>query len=150
MLPNTPKKVHNTNKHCPLHKKLRTLRSVVPSEKSHWTKRKSLLKNNGICFRCCISTCHFARDCKTVLRCADCGSKRRGTAPHPGCAAMGLLSLSTVRKAPHETRIHHLRCRLSAQKRAVKATAASPALRSVWSKRVIQVSHRRLQKYAPS
>ncbi|KAM4051215.1 uncharacterized protein ACNLHF_021992 [Anomaloglossus baeobatrachus] len=30
--------------------------------------RKSFLKENGICYKCCLSTTHLARDCKRSLR----------------------------------------------------------------------------------
>lgn len=37
-----------------------------------------------VCFRCCVSTSHLARDCRTPLKCRECESERHSTAMHPG------------------------------------------------------------------
>lgn len=44
--------------------------------------RKRLLKEEGICFRCCNSK-HMARDCKVNLRCDICDNTEHCSALHP-------------------------------------------------------------------
>lgn len=44
--------------------------------------RKKLLKENGICFRCCDSKEHLARDCNVKLKCDMCQSDRHCGALH--------------------------------------------------------------------
>lgn len=46
----------------------------------------SFLKQNGICFKCCGSTYHGAKDCKIPVECTECGSERHIAALHPGPA----------------------------------------------------------------
>ncbi|XP_075530085.1 uncharacterized protein LOC142563417 [Dermacentor variabilis] len=82
--PSNAPKWHDTTKYCPLHRKPHPLRKCRTFREKPLDERKSLLKNYGICFRCCASTDHFARDCKTVLKCDDCGSERHATALHAG------------------------------------------------------------------
>ncbi|XP_069972597.1 uncharacterized protein [Penaeus vannamei] len=43
---------------------------------------KKLLKENRICFKCCISKNHLSRDCPEDITCKDCGSKYHCTAMH--------------------------------------------------------------------
>ncbi|XP_055999043.1 uncharacterized protein LOC130047684 [Ostrea edulis] len=44
--------------------------------------RKKLLKENGICFRCCDSKDHLARDCTVALKCDSCQSDSHCGALH--------------------------------------------------------------------
>ncbi|XP_062570928.1 uncharacterized protein LOC134232947 [Saccostrea cucullata] len=44
--------------------------------------RKKLLKENGICFRCCDSKEHLARDCNVKLKCDVCQSDKHCGALH--------------------------------------------------------------------
>lgn len=46
--------------------------------------RKAFLKENNICYRCCLSTSHFAKDCKISVKCTECDSTGHNTALHPG------------------------------------------------------------------
>ncbi len=49
-------------------------------------ERKSLLKQQGICFKCCSSLLHMARNCDQVIKCSECGSITHIAALHPGPA----------------------------------------------------------------
>ncbi|XP_048747853.2 uncharacterized protein LOC125660050 [Ostrea edulis] len=45
-------------------------------------ERRRLLKDSGVCFKCCASKDHRKRDCTTVIVCRDCGSHNHCTALH--------------------------------------------------------------------
>ncbi|KAL0148051.1 hypothetical protein M9458_056666, partial [Cirrhinus mrigala] len=44
------------------------------------------LKEQSVCYRCCSSTDHFAKDCTVEVQCKECGSDRHPSALHPGPA----------------------------------------------------------------
>ncbi len=46
-------------------------------------ERKSLLKKQGICFKCCSSLLHMAKNCDQVIKCSECGSVTNIAALHP-------------------------------------------------------------------
>lgn len=48
--------------------------------------RKRFLREKGVCFRCCASVSHQAKDCDAAIRCAQCGSERNVAALHFGPA----------------------------------------------------------------
>ena len=60
--------------------------SVGPLELSTWMIGKAYLRDNYICYRCCASTKHVAKDCKLSVKCRECGSERHVSALHPGPA----------------------------------------------------------------
>ncbi|KAJ8364812.1 hypothetical protein SKAU_G00136430 [Synaphobranchus kaupii] len=73
------------NKNCPLHsnkphplKKCRTFRHKSLDD------RKAFLREKGICFKCCSTTSHLAKDCKTNMKCSECDSTKHDAAMHPG------------------------------------------------------------------
>ncbi|KAL1254322.1 hypothetical protein QQF64_016551 [Cirrhinus molitorella] len=49
-------------------------------------ERKSLLKQQGICFKCCSSVLHMAKNCDQAIRCSECGNITHIAALHPGPA----------------------------------------------------------------
>ncbi len=49
-------------------------------------ERKSLLKQQGICFKCCSSIFHMAKNCDQDVKCSECGSVTHTAALHPGPA----------------------------------------------------------------
>lgn len=49
-------------------------------------ERKFLLKQQGICFKCCSSISHMAKDCDQAVKCSECGSVTHVAAFHPGLA----------------------------------------------------------------
>ncbi|KAJ8349307.1 hypothetical protein SKAU_G00244370 [Synaphobranchus kaupii] len=73
-------------KQCPIHYKPHPLTKCRVFRNKTIEECKAYLKDNGLCFRCCASVSHTARECKTVLRCRECESIRHSTAMHPGPA----------------------------------------------------------------
>ena len=49
-------------------------------------ERKTLLKENSVCFWCVSSTAQQANNCKAVIQCSECGSNRHISALHMGPA----------------------------------------------------------------
>lgn len=50
-------------------------------------ERKTLLKENNVCFKCLSSSSHIAKNCKLNVQCFECKSNRHNTALHPGPAS---------------------------------------------------------------
>lgn len=71
------------NKHCPLHKKPHPLKKCRGFREKNLNERKQLLKDYRICFRCCSSTEHLAKNCTAEIKCAECDSTAHATALHP-------------------------------------------------------------------
>ncbi|XP_078809202.1 uncharacterized protein LOC144994598 [Oryzias latipes] len=91
--PNKPITVHKTNvssasidlnKNCPLHDKPHPLKKCRTFRKKLIGDRIAFLKEKRICFKCCSSTSHLARDCKMSVKCSECGSVNHDVAMHPG------------------------------------------------------------------
>eukprot|EP00794_Sanderia_malayensis_P009707 gene9707-10693_t len=59
---------------------------IPPERKKSINERKQLLMKNRICFRCCSSTAHQAKDCKESVKCSSCNSNRHLLAMHIGPA----------------------------------------------------------------
>lgn len=77
----------DVDRQCPIHKKPHPLKRCRGFR--DWRtleERKAFLKESGICFRCCSSTNHMAKDCKRAIQCKECDSHRHVTALHPGPA----------------------------------------------------------------
>ncbi|XP_041429841.1 uncharacterized protein LOC121397295 [Xenopus laevis] len=72
------------NKECPLHKKPHSLLKCRAFREKTLEDRKQFLKDNNICFRCCTTTSHFARNCEVSVSCSECGSTEHNMALHPG------------------------------------------------------------------
>ncbi|XP_071226640.1 uncharacterized protein [Salvelinus alpinus] len=79
-------KIENPDHHCPIHNKPHPLKKCRGFRYKTLDERKSYLKENGICFRCCGSTQHRAKDCKVSIKCSECDSDRHLAALHPGPA----------------------------------------------------------------
>lgn len=79
-------KVENPDRNCPIHNKSHPLKKCRGFRYKTLDERKSYLKDNGICFRCCGSTQHRAKDCKVSIKCSECDSDRHLAALHPGPA----------------------------------------------------------------
>lgn len=67
---------------CPIHKTKHSLNDCRTFKSKSLEERKAFLKNNNLCFRCCMSTAHIARNCDKWIKCNDCGSSRHATAMH--------------------------------------------------------------------
>ncbi|XP_063762763.1 uncharacterized protein LOC134880024 [Eleginops maclovinus] len=76
----------NPKKECPIHKKPHPLPKCRAFRAKLLDERKALLKENGICFRCCSSTSHQAKDCKAIIQRSECNSDRHIAALHAGPA----------------------------------------------------------------
>ncbi len=71
---------------CPIHNKPHPLSKCREFRSRHIDDRKRYLKENDICFRCCLTTQHYAKDCKFSIKCKECNSEEHTTALHPGPA----------------------------------------------------------------
>lgn len=74
------------DKECPIHNRPHPLTKCRGFRGKHLDERKTYLKENSICFRCCASIKHIAKDCKTALKCKECESDQHTSAMHPGPA----------------------------------------------------------------
>ncbi len=90
---NKPISVHKTdvcaasddpNKICPLHNKPHPLKKCRTFKNKLLDDRKAFLKEKGICFKCCSSVSHLAKECKSSVKCSECGSTYHDAAMHPG------------------------------------------------------------------
>lgn len=71
---------------CPLHKKPHPLTKCRVFRAKPLEERKAFIKENGICFKCCASSAHLARQCEATVQCSECNSKSHNSALHPGPA----------------------------------------------------------------
>ncbi len=84
-----------SSKNCPIHMKRHPLRKCCGFRMKPLEVRKAYLKKNGICFRCCASSSHIARNCKTVVKCTECDREDHATALHPGLQLDSNTSVSS-------------------------------------------------------
>ncbi|XP_041429818.1 uncharacterized protein LOC121397278 [Xenopus laevis] len=71
---------------CPIHHKPHSLLKCRGFRAKPLEERKTFLKQNNICYRCCASTTHMAKDCSKMVSCIECNSDRHVSALHPGSA----------------------------------------------------------------
>ncbi|XP_026005436.1 uncharacterized protein LOC113010547 [Astatotilapia calliptera] len=76
----------DVDRQCPIHKKPHPLKRCRGFRAKTLDERKTFLRDSGVCFRCCSSTEHVAKDCKTIIHCKECNSDKHVTALHPGPA----------------------------------------------------------------
>ena len=69
-------------KMCPLHGTSHSLNECRTFKAKQFDERKRLIREHGICFKCCESSDHKARDCKVSQNCLECNSERHPTALH--------------------------------------------------------------------
>lgn len=74
----------DVDRQCPIHKKPHTLKRSRGFRAKTLEEHKAFLKESGICFRCCSSSDHVAKDCKMSIQCKECDSNRHVTALNPG------------------------------------------------------------------
>lgn len=82
----SPRQDENPGKSCPIHHKPHPLRKCRGFRAKTIDERKTFLRENRICYRCCASISHVAKDCKVPVKCTECDSGRHITAMHPGPA----------------------------------------------------------------
>lgn len=75
---------NDINKNCPLHNKPHPLKKCRTFRNKQLEDRKAFLKEKGICFKCCSSDTHLAKDCKFTVKCTECNSTSHESVMHPG------------------------------------------------------------------
>ncbi|XP_061756784.1 uncharacterized protein LOC133553044 [Nerophis ophidion] len=80
------KRVEDPDRVCPLHNKPHPLRKCHGFHNKSLEEQISCLKEKHICFKCCVLTRHFAKDCDRTVQSKECDSSRHPTALHPGPA----------------------------------------------------------------
>ncbi|XP_072891311.1 uncharacterized protein [Hemitrygon akajei] len=75
---------NDSSKNCPLHNKPHPLKRCRTFREKPLEEKKALLEEKGICFRCCSSTSHCARECTIAVKCLECDSTNHDWAMHPG------------------------------------------------------------------
>jgi len=78
------KKMEEPDRQCPIHKKPHPLKKCKLFRNKTLEERKSYLRENRICYRCCGSTQHMAKDCKITVKCLECNSGKHIAVLHPG------------------------------------------------------------------
>ncbi len=91
--------VHKTQVNMSERRELsKRVKSVDPNNKPHPLKkcrafrkksledRQQFIKEQLVCFRCCSSIDHMAKNCKAEIQCMECGSDHHVSALHPGPA----------------------------------------------------------------
>jgi len=76
----------DVNTLCPIHKKPHALKKCKSFRAMLLDDRKTFLRDKGVCFRCCSSVSHQAKDCSASIKCTECGSERHVAALHSGPA----------------------------------------------------------------
>lgn len=74
------------DKQCPLHLKPHPLRKCRGFRSKSLDERKTYLRDKNICYRCCASSSHLAKNCDKNIQCRECNSDSHPTALHPGPA----------------------------------------------------------------
>ncbi|XP_068116194.1 uncharacterized protein [Hyperolius riggenbachi] len=85
---------------CPIHNKPHPLRNCRVFKQMPFEERKSFLREHDICYRCCASTDHFAKDCKVPVKCFDCNSDKHITAYHPSSPKEVLQTAQASKTTP--------------------------------------------------
>ena len=71
---------------CPIHKTNHSLKDCKGFRAKPIMERRQILKEKRMCFRCCETNEHVARDCKVNIRCGLCNSYTHPSALHVECA----------------------------------------------------------------
>ncbi|XP_026119086.1 uncharacterized protein LOC113098285 [Carassius auratus] len=74
------------NQICPMHGKPHPLRRCRGFREKSLQERMQFLKEQSVCYRCCSSTGHIAKNCTVEIQCKECGSDHHLSALHPGPA----------------------------------------------------------------
>lgn len=78
------KKIEEPDRQCPIHKKPHPLKKCKSFRDKPIEERQAFLKEHRICYRCCGSVQHIAKNCKVAVKCAECDSPKHMSALHPG------------------------------------------------------------------
>ena len=82
----TQKNEMDVAKQCPIHNKPHPLQKCRGFREKSIEERKAFLKQHGICYKCCASSAHLAKNCNSCIKCYECGSESHNSALHPGPA----------------------------------------------------------------
>ncbi|XP_061776030.1 uncharacterized protein LOC133568240 [Nerophis ophidion] len=82
----TANKAVDSDKLCPIHMKPHPLSKCRSFRMKTLDDRKAFLKENHICFKCCSSSTHIAKNCMVKIQCSECLDEKHCTALHPGPA----------------------------------------------------------------
>ena len=74
------------DKLCPLHNKPHPLRKCRSFRNKTLDEQKAYLTEKHICFKCCASSTHVARECDKPVLCKECNSDKHPSVLHPGPA----------------------------------------------------------------
>ncbi|XP_035984492.1 uncharacterized protein LOC118558128 [Fundulus heteroclitus] len=77
------KPLEEPDRQCPIHKKPHPLKKCKLFREKPIGERQAYLKEHHICYRCCGSVRHIAKDCKATVRCTECDSSKHLSAMHP-------------------------------------------------------------------
>ncbi|XP_036002193.1 uncharacterized protein LOC118565663 [Fundulus heteroclitus] len=77
------KPLEEPDRQCPIHKKPHPLKKCKLFREKPIEERQAYLKEHHICYRCCGSVRHIAKDCKATVRCTECDSSKHLSAMHP-------------------------------------------------------------------
>ncbi|KAM4012761.1 uncharacterized protein ACNLHF_004514 isoform 1-T3 [Anomaloglossus baeobatrachus] len=88
------------NQECPIHKKPHSLNKCRGFRSKTLQERKKVLTELGICFKCCASLEHMAKDCKSIVKCEECHSEKHVSAMHPTQLARDTPAAVTTTPTP--------------------------------------------------
>ena len=86
----TPQAEFDLSRTCIIHSSDHPLRDCKAFQKKSMDERRLILMKNRICFKCCGSNSHQARDCKEVIKCTICNSERHLAAMHISSARISV------------------------------------------------------------
>ncbi len=82
------KRIESPDRQCPIHRKPHPLKKCKAFREKSIEERRSFLKENQICFRCCDSNKHIAKNCRVPIKCSECNSERHIAALHPNSVVL--------------------------------------------------------------
>ncbi|XP_075436064.1 uncharacterized protein LOC142472776 [Ascaphus truei] len=80
------------NRECPIHRKPHPLNKCFGFRMKPIEERKNLLREFGVCFRCCASVTHLSKDCKEAIKCTVCNSDKHVTSLHTEALTLDQLN----------------------------------------------------------
>lgn len=88
------KQVEDPKTLCPIHKKPHPFKKCKSFRAMLLDDRKKFLRDKYICFHCCASVSHQAKNCDVLVKRTECNSERHIAALHPGPAPRDSKPLS--------------------------------------------------------
>ncbi|XP_062592880.1 uncharacterized protein LOC134254337 [Saccostrea cucullata] len=88
---------------CPIYHSNHSLNQCREFLKKTFRDRKKFIRDKNICFKCCLTTTHTAKDCQASVHCGDCGSQRHATALHMVEGNKGQVQSTAVKESLHGT-----------------------------------------------